>query len=102
MKVIDDLADFIEDELDDVEKYAKKAMCYKESYPMVAELLYSLSTEEMKHKNQLHNMVVKLIDDVHQSGEEVPEWMMRYYDRIHQKHIEHETEGRMVQTMFRE
>ena len=102
MKIIEEFAEFIEDELDDSEKYSKKAMCYKDAHPIAAELLYSLALEEMKHKSQLHNMVVKLIEEANQSGEVVPEWMLELYDRLHQKAIEHEQAVRILQSMFRE
>ena len=55
MKIIKCLCDYIEEELQDSEKYIEKALKIKSEYPEVAELLNMLSTEEMKHMNLLHN-----------------------------------------------
>lgn len=49
MKLIKKLTEYIEEELGDSEKYALMAMELKESYREVANLMYMLSLEEMKH-----------------------------------------------------
>jgi len=49
MKIIECLSEFIHEEIDDAEKYAKKALEVRETYPDVAELMITLSNEEMKH-----------------------------------------------------
>jgi len=102
MQIIKKLSKMIEEELNDAEKYARCALNHKEDRPMLAETFYSLSLEELKHMNQLHNSVVKIIEEIRQSGVQVPEGMMELYNYLHEEQIEHEKEVRMLQTMFRE
>jgi ferritin len=54
MRIIKQLAEYIEEEICDSEKYALMAMELKESYPEVANVMYMLSLEEMKHMQLLH------------------------------------------------
>lgn len=102
MQIIKKLSKMIEEELNDAEKYAKCALNYKDDRPMLAETFYSLSIEELKHMNQLHNSVVRIIEEIKQTGQMVPPGMMELYDYLHEGQIEHEKEVRMLQTMFRE
>jgi ferritin len=55
MKIIKKLSEYIEEELEDSEKYILKAMEYKEDWPEVAGTLYMLSLEEMKHMQLIHD-----------------------------------------------
>lgn len=102
MQLIKKLSKMIDEELNDAEKYARCALNYKEENVGIAEMFYSLSLEEMKHMQQLHNHVVKLIDEVQASGKTVPVGMMEMYDYIHEQQIEHSAEVRVLQSMFRE
>jgi rubrerythrin len=61
MKIIKCLSDFIEEEIDAAKHYIEKALKYKDSNPDVAEIFYSLSNEEMRHVNILHDEVTKVI-----------------------------------------
>ena len=93
----------IGEELDDAEKYARCALNHKDDNPSLAELFYSLSLEEMKHMEMLHKASVKLIGEAKQFREdEIPAGMQEIYDYIHEQHIDHAKEIRMLQTMFRE
>ena len=102
MQLIKKLSTMIEEELDDSEKYARCALNHRDDRPVLAETFYSLSLEEMKHMEMLHKAVVKLIEEVRLSGVEVPEGMQEIYDYLHEQHIEHAKEVRMLQTMYRE
>ena len=102
MQIIKKLSKMIGEELDDAEKYARCALNHKDEDTSLAELFYSLSLEEMKHMEMLHKAVVKLIEEVRQSGRQIPEGMQETYDYIHEMNIEHAKEIRMLQTMFRE
>ena len=102
MQLIKKLSKMIDEELNDAEKYADCALHHKDERPVLAEMFYSLSLEEMKHMSQLHSAVVKLIDEVHQSGKTVPTGMMEIYEYLHEQQIEHAAEVRMKQSMFRE
>lgn len=102
MKIIKCLSEFIQEELHDSEKYVKKALDIKEEYPEVAEVLYMLSGEEMKHMQYLHKEVVKLIEEYKQKEGEPPVSMMAVYEYLHQKQIEKEREVRILQDMYKE
>ena len=102
MQIIKKLSRMIGEELEDAEKYAKCALEKRNEYPAIAEMFYSLSLEEMKHMQQLHNAVVKLIDEAKANGKTIPVGMQEMYELIHGQEIEHAAEIRMLQTMFRE
>ena len=102
MQLIKKLSKMIGEELDDAEKYARCALSNRDEYPAVAEMFYSLSLEEMKHQQQLHNAVVKLIEETRNGKKEIPVGMLEMYEYIHEQEIEHASEVRMLQNMFRE
>ena len=102
MQIIKKLSGMIGEEINDAEKYARCALNHKDDNPSLAELFYSLSLDEMKHMESLHKMVVRLIEEKRQSGVEIPIGMMEMHDYLHEQHIEHAKEVRMLQTMFRE
>lgn len=61
MKLIKCLEEYIEDEVHGAKSYAKKALELKEEYPDIADGLWMMSNEEMKHMQSLHSMITKLI-----------------------------------------
>lgn len=87
MKIIQQLSEQIDDELDDANKYIHEALMVKSSYPKVADVYYKLSTEEMNHVNMLHNAVTAIINEIRQT-QEVPPSMQAVYDYLHQKQID--------------
>ena len=102
MKIIKQLCDYIEDELDDAEKYVKQALCVKEEHADVAELMNMLSAEEMKHMNLLHTQVVKLIEAYRKSEGEPPAEMLAVYNYLHEKFIDRAKEIKLLQQMYME
>ena len=100
MKIIEKLSDCIEEEIGDSEKYARKALEYKDDFPETAKLFYTLSLEELEHVNKLHNAVVALIDNYRKSEGEPPKEMMAVYDYLHKKQIDRVSEVKILQTMF--
>lgn len=102
MKIIRDTCDYISEELDDAEKYIKRAIEVKQDYPELAELFNMLSSEEMKHMQMLHNQVVKLIDNYRKTEGEPPASMLAVYDYLHQKFIDHAKEIKILQQMYME
>ena len=87
MKEIKDLADQIEEELNDAEKYAKCALAKKETYPSLAADYLKLSTEEVGHAVLLHTHIVNMIADYRKEHGDPPERMLGRYDYIHEKFI---------------
>ncbi len=102
MKSIKKLTELIDEELCDSEKYARLALKYKDDKPELAAMFYSLSLEEMKHMNTLHNEVVREIAEVKDSDDPRTEGMKIAYDILHEKAIEKQKGVAVMQQMYRE
>ena len=101
MKLIKRLEDSIEDEIHDIKKYAKMACELKDEHPMLAQTLYTISTQEDSHQLALHNEVVKIIEEHRKTHGAPPAEMMAVYEYIHQKHIDSLAEARRYQELFK-
>ena len=101
MKIIKCLSELIEEELVDAGKYIDLAMRWKQDEPEVANLFHTLSMEEMGHVDKLHKAVADKIMLYKNQVGEPPKDMQTLYDYLHEKHINHATEIRIKQGMFR-
>ena len=101
MKIIKELSDMIEEELEGAEEYAKDAVKYKEEYPSLAKVFYEISTEEMRHIDMLHSEVVGFIENYRRDHGEPPAPMMAVYNYLHEKHIDRANRIKMYQQQFR-
>lgn len=101
MQLIKDLEELIEDEVHDVKKYAKMAIELKADHPQIAQVLYTISTQEEGHQQMLHGEVVKLIENHRKLHGEPPAAMLAVYDYIHKRHIEKMAEAKRYQEMYR-
>lgn len=101
MKLIKELEEMIEDEIHDVKKYAEKAAELKSEYPALANVLYTISTQEDAHAMTIHNEVVKLIDDYRRKHGEPPAEMLAVYDYLHKRHVEKMAEARRYQEIYK-
>lgn len=101
MKLIEQISDMIEDEIDGAEEYAKKAVELKAEHRKLADTLYELATEEMGHINRLHAEVVRLIEDYRKDKGEPPIAMMAVYDYLHKRHIDKVAEIKRYQEMYK-
>ena len=102
MKIIRDLSEYIEDEIEDAEKYVKLALEWKDKRRGMADVFFTLSQEEMKHMQMLHGEVVKMIEEYRNTKGEPPESMLAVYDYLHKKQIDHAAEVKSYQMMYRE
>ena len=102
MKIIKKLSEYIEEEINDAEKYAECALKVKDKYPSVSSLFFMLSEEELTHMNRLHNEVQKLIESYRQEKGEPPKDMMVIYDFLHQRFIEKVKDVKILQGMYQE
>ena len=96
------LYSLIDDELADSMKYGEKAMKFRDTHPAMAELFYSLSLEEMKHKNMLHNQLVKEMNDCIEKHPDKGPAIDAVYDLMNERQTEWENSIRNYQTAFRE
>lgn len=101
MKLIKELEEQIEDEIHDVKKYAKMATELKGEYPALAQVLYTISTQEDSHQAMLHAEVVKIIEEYRRKHGSPPEAMMAVYDFLHKRHIENLAEARRYQDIYK-
>lgn len=101
MKLIKTLEELIEDEIHDVEKYAKMAAELKATHPGLAQALYTISTQEDTHQAALHTEVVKLIDEYKRANGAPPAAMQAVYDYLHKRHIETLAEARRYQDLYK-
>lgn len=102
MKVIKELIEMIDDELEGAEHYVKTALFYKQEHPGLANALYEISVQEMHHVSILHDEVVKVIKAYREKHGEPPAAMQAVYDWEHEKEIEESKEIKMLQSHFRE
>ena len=100
MRLIEKLNDKIADEIQDAKCYATMALEYK-GQPF-ADTLYTISTEEMRHMNLIHNKVVKIIEDYRKKNGEPPKEMMAVYEYLHKKHIEAAAEVKTLHALYKE
>lgn len=101
MKLIKELEELIEDEIDDVKKYAKMAAEYKKEYPALAQVLYTISTQEDGHQAAIHAEVVKIIEAYKKTNGEPPAAMMAVYDYLHKRSIDKLAEARRYQEIYK-
>lgn len=101
MKLIRDLEEMIEDEVHDVKKYAKMAVELKDEHPQLAQVLYTISTQEESHQQMLHNEVVKIIENHRKMHGEPPAAMMAVYEYIHKKHVDKLADAKRYQELYR-
>ena len=101
MKLIKYLEDAIEEEIEGVKGYAKKAVELKDEYPNLAQVLYNISVQEDAHQAALHKEAVKVIEDYRRNHGEPPAAMMAVYEYVHQKHIDALAEARRYQDVYK-
>ena len=102
MKIIEKLSKMINEELADSEKYIRCALTYKEEMPDLAKVFFNLSQEEMRHSTELHNEIVKIIEDYRREHGEPPTNMMAIYDYLHDMSIEQTKGIKILWDIFRE
>lgn len=102
MKIIKELSEMIEEELEGAEEYAKMAVMHRGDNPSLAKAFYDMSMDEMHHVSLLHDEVSKLIETHKREHGEPPAAMKAVYDYLHERQIEEANEVRMYQAEYRE
>lgn len=101
MKKIKDLYEMIEEELRDSEKYAKCAIGYKDADSSLANVLFDLSNDEMRHMNILHGEVERIINQYQNEHGTPPAAMQAVYDYLHDRFIKKALDVKACQDMYR-
>ena len=76
-------------------------MKVKSEWPSLAQVFYSLSTQEEAHHAALHNEVVKIIEQYRKDHGAPPAAMMAVYDYLHKKHIEKAADAKRYQEAYK-
>lgn len=100
MEIIKQLVENIDDELQDAEKYIGLACEMKHKNPILADLYFKLSNEEMTHMTLLHDQVKKIINEF-KTKNEVPEGMQVLYDYLHKRQIEWASKIKVKQDYYK-
>lgn len=101
MKMIEMLVDMIDDELDVAKEYICCAIKHKEDNPSLASAMYSLSVDEMRHVDVLHDQCEDVISMYRREGKETPEGMTAIWDYVHGKHKERASRIKLLQAQFK-
>lgn len=101
MKIIQKLSDYIEEEIEDSNKYIDCALKYKEDNPMLAKVFYDISMGEMNHMSALHDEVVRAINEYRQTNGDVPADMKAIYDYLHERHVENANDVKLKQMQYK-
>lgn len=101
MKLIKELTEMIEDELEGALSYAKGAVDLKESEPAIASTFYEIANQEMHHVNLLHDRVSETIRRHRDHHGEPPAPMMAVYEYLHSKHIDKAAEVKRYLELYK-
>jgi len=61
---IENLSEYIEDEIKDAGKYARCALKHKDENPSLADLFHRLSGEEMEHAKLLYDVAMHQVKEM--------------------------------------
>ena len=102
MRLIKHLSEQIEDEVCGVIEYAKDALEYKATRPQLAEMYYKLAMTENGHVAQLHDAVVKIIEETkNKHNIEIPQFMINKWEKKHKYIIEKMAEAKLYLSLYK-
>ncbi len=101
MRQIERFAEQITDELDDTRDYAKWAAEIKEQWPDIAEMLYTISTQEYKHAAMLSEAMVKIKERRFADGT-LPDGAKEFCAYMKSKHVDMMADAKTYQDIYKE
>lgn len=101
MRQIERFAEQITDELDDTKEYAKWAAEIKECWPDIAEMLYTISTQEYKHASMLNEAMVKIKERRTADGT-LPDGAKEFCTFMKEKHVDMMADAKTYQDIYKE
>lgn len=102
MKQIKRIVEYIEEELDGAEDYAKEAIHEKDVDKPLADMYYGMAMTEMEHVNALHKQAVRLIEEQKKAGVQVPAPMQAIWDWEHGKQVDRSARIKVLLEQYRE
>ena len=102
MKLIQQISEMIEEEIEGAYHYAKEAVKHKNDDQMLAETFYDIAGVELKHVNMLHEQIVRIIEQHRKEHGEPPAAMLAVYNYLHEKQIEKVNKVKHYLAMYRE
>ncbi len=102
MKLIQQLSEMIEEEVEGACEYAKEAVKHKDDDQMLAKTFYDIAGVELQHVDMLHEQVTRIIDKHRREHGEPPAAMLAVYNYLHEKQIEKVNKVRHYLAMYRE
>ncbi len=100
MKIIMKLSERINEEIADAKYYAKHALKFRDKRRSLADTMFQISQEEMRHAQMLHGEVTKIIDEYRALKGDPPPIMQQLYDYYHEQSMEAMDEARNLQQMY--
>lgn len=101
MKIIKELVENINEEVEGAEHYAKLATKYKDEDKVLADNYAKMAEAELTHVDSLHTQVVRIIKDWKGKGEQVPPAMQVLYDWEHERQIEKVRDIKILMSLYR-
>ena len=97
MKLIGELCDFIEDELDGVVEYGNMAAHYKAENKELADMFFNMANGEVTHLKNIHAWVVKFVDkQKRESMQPIPQGMLDVWSWKHMKLVKKFNQAEIV------
>lgn len=88
MKIIKEIVENINDEIEGAEHYAMLGTKYKDDDKILADNYVKMAEAELTHVNSLHDQVVRIIKAWQAKGNETPPAMAAVYEYTHQNQID--------------
>lgn len=101
MRIIKQLACYLEDEICGSIDYAKDALEYQYERPELSRLFFQMAQVEYSHYETLHEQIFKIINDIKNEGRTYPQKMKNEWEEKHKKLIEKAEEAQMYLNMYK-